>query len=77
MPLRAPNKDAYPNCVDVSVSEHVQVEESYIGAAVRGINEELGIIIPPTQITPLFKQKVEDENNQEKRGGERRRLRYH
>jgi isopentenyl-diphosphate delta-isomerase len=41
--LRAADKDLYPNLWDYSVGEHLQPGEDFHAAAVRGLQEELGI----------------------------------
>lgn len=41
--LRALDKDLYPDLWDYSVGEHLQPGESFRAAALRGLNEELGI----------------------------------
>lgn len=40
---RSPNKDKFPSCYDISLSEHLQSGENYEQAALRGLEEELGI----------------------------------
>lgn len=40
---RAPDKDACPDCWDLSVGEHLRPGEAYEQAAHRGLAEELGI----------------------------------
>lgn len=40
---RHPDKDVYPDSWDLSVAEHLQPGESYLDAAIRGLDEELGI----------------------------------
>lgn len=40
---RSHAQDTYPNALDCSVSEHLQVGESYLDGAIRGLREELGI----------------------------------
>ena len=40
---RAPGKDVCPNLLDLSTAEHLQLGESYLAAALRGVKEELGI----------------------------------
>lgn len=42
-----------PGCWDVSVAEHVQPNEAYEAAAVRGVREELDMEIPLSSLTPL------------------------
>lgn len=41
---RAPGKDVSPDCLDVSVGEHLQPGEDFREAARRGLAEELGVI---------------------------------
>jgi len=40
---RSKDRAASPSLLDCSVSEHVQAGESYLGAALRGMREELGL----------------------------------
>lgn len=40
---RSPRQDTFPGALDCSVSEHLQVGESYHDGAIRGLQEELGI----------------------------------
>lgn len=40
---RAPDKDKYPNCYDISLSEHLKAGEDFLNAALRGLKEELDI----------------------------------
>jgi isopentenyldiphosphate isomerase len=48
---RSQVQDTHPGALDCSVSEHLQVGESYQEAAVRGLNEELGLTaIPLTRL---------------------------
>lgn len=48
---RAPGKDLYPNCWDLSVGEHLQPGESYLAGALRGLAEELAVT--GVTLTPL------------------------
>lgn len=41
---RAPGKDVSPDCLDVSVGEHLQPGEDFLEAAYRGLAEELGVV---------------------------------
>ncbi len=41
---RTPEKDVSPDCLDVSVGEHLQPGEDFRGAAYRGLSEELGVV---------------------------------
>lgn len=40
---RSEHKDVCPNLLDLSTAEHLRLGESYLAAALRGLNEELGI----------------------------------
>ena len=40
---RSATQDTFPGALDCSVSEHLQVGESYHDGAIRGLQEELGI----------------------------------
>ncbi|MFW5969156.1 MAG: NUDIX hydrolase [Halofilum sp. (in: g-proteobacteria)] len=46
---RAPGKDVSPDCLDVSVGEHLQPGEGFFEAACRGLFEELGVV----EVTPV------------------------
>jgi len=46
-----------PSLLDCSVSEHVKAGESYLEAAIRGLNEEMGV--EGIQIEPLGKIQME------------------
>ena len=50
---RSADRAAYPSMLDCSVSEHVKAGESYLEAALRGINEEIGI--DGIEIKPLIR----------------------
>lgn len=41
---RAPEKDVSPDCLDVSVGEHLQPGEDFREAAYRGLAEELAVV---------------------------------
>jgi len=62
VPIRADDKDMYPNLADVSVAEHLKVRESYMDALVRGFKEEQGITIQPQQLAFLFGMTITDPN---------------
>ncbi len=47
---RSPRKDKFPNKIDISISEHVTVGETYVEAAVRGLLEELRVAAPIDEI---------------------------
>jgi len=40
---RSADRAAFPSALDCSVSEHVKAGESYLDAAVRGMQEEMGV----------------------------------
>lgn len=48
--LRAKNKDLFPNMWDVSAAGHVGAGEKPISAAMREINEEIGISVKETDL---------------------------
>lgn len=43
LPQRSTNRKKHPGCYDFSCGEHVQSGETYLAAAVRGMEEELGL----------------------------------
>jgi len=47
---RAPNKDLAPSHWDLSAAEHLKPDERFVDAAVRGVREELSIIIDESQM---------------------------
>ncbi len=50
---RSPKKRIYPKLLDVSVAGHVHTKETYKQAAIREIQEELGV--KPKKVKKLFK----------------------
>ena len=54
--LRSHTKDIFPGMWDVT-GGHVQSGESYLEAAVRELDEELGVLISPNDLESLFKQR--------------------
>jgi isopentenyl-diphosphate delta-isomerase len=50
---RAANKDVCPNLWDLSCAEHVKCGETYVDAAVRGVEEELGLSLAPDRLRSL------------------------
>ncbi len=65
VPIRSANKDLYPSMGDVSVSEHVNVRESYFDSTLRGFVEEQGVNISPTQLKLITKIPMNDSNQSE------------
>lgn len=53
VPKRAPHKKIAPNGFDFSAGEHVMAGETYVQAAVRGLQEELHLTISADQLAPL------------------------
>lgn len=50
---RAPNKDSFPNFWDISVGGHLQAGDEPLAAAVREVEEEIGLKVSPTDLEPL------------------------
>lgn len=61
--LRSPEKDTYPDLWDIT-GGHVGAGESYEDAAVRELEEELGISATIDDLTPLFLQKNKKIGNE-------------
>lgn len=59
---RAHDKDSYPDCYDAASSGHINAGEDSLSAAVREVSEELGLNVSPSEIIPLFKQRVREDN---------------
>ncbi len=53
---RSADRAASPSMLDCSVSEHVKAGESYLDAAIRGMQEEMGV--DGIEIKPLVKFKM-------------------
>jgi isopentenyldiphosphate isomerase len=51
IPVRSAAKKSFPNAFDFSAGEHVQAGEPYIDAAVRGLDEELNLVVNPRDLT--------------------------
>ncbi|RME32291.1 hypothetical protein D6789_00040 [Candidatus Woesearchaeota archaeon] len=58
VPKRSPSKDLFPSMGDVSVSEHVNVRESYFDSVLRGFREEQGVSIDPRNLRFILKVPV-------------------
>lgn len=66
IPRRSIEKDLFPDCSDVSVSEHVKINESYESAALRGLQEELSLgQVKSGSLKHLFDLKIEYSKNKE------------
>lgn len=59
---RSPNKKVGPSQWDLSVAEHLQPKESFIDGVQRGLQEELGVEIPKSNIegpvAPMHKRQL-------------------
>lgn len=59
---RAHDKDSYPDCYDAASTGHIDAGEDSLTAAVREVSEELGIKASPSELIPLFRQRVREDN---------------
>lgn len=57
---RSPNKDLYPNLLDIAAGGHVHSGETIIDACLREFNEETGIPCKPDDFVYLGREKTED-----------------
>ncbi|MGB0387849.1 MAG: NUDIX hydrolase [Ardenticatenaceae bacterium] len=60
---RSRTKDLFPGAIDCSVSEHLQVGESYFDGAIRGLQEELGLQPLPLRRLLQFKMNYGPNDN--------------
>jgi isopentenyldiphosphate isomerase len=58
---RSADRASSPSLLDCSISEHVKAGESYLDAAVRGMQEEMGV--DKITITPLIKFRMNYGHN--------------
>lgn len=65
VPIRSPDKDLFPGMGDVSVSEHVNVRESYFDCVLRGFREEQGVNIDSQKLKLIMKIPVIDSQQSE------------
>jgi len=54
LPTRSSKKDLYPNMYDVSVGEHLQVQETYLDGVIRGFMEEQEFDINSDDLTMVI-----------------------
>lgn len=66
VPTRSSKKDLFPSMSDVSVSEHVNVRESYFDSILRGFQEEQGVSIDPKNLQFIMKIPVIDNSGQDR-----------
>lgn len=59
---RAADKDSYPSCLDAASTGHIDSGEEPLSAAVRELSEELGIKAVPSELIPLFRRRVSEDN---------------
>ncbi len=59
---RASDKDSYPDCWDAASTGHINAGEDSLSAAVREVEEELGINAAPSELIPLFRCRVREDN---------------
>lgn len=59
---RSKNKDSHPGLWDISAAGHVDSGETPLEAAVREVEEEIGIVIKPADLKPVGERKVSDYN---------------
>ena len=57
MQKRAPVKDTFPNCWDVACAGHLNVGEDPKSAAIRELQEELGLVAAASEVEFLFRVK--------------------
>ncbi|HUC38718.1 MAG TPA: NUDIX domain-containing protein [Candidatus Acidoferrum sp.] len=62
LPTRSAKRDAFPRTYDCSISEHVQHNEAYKHAAMRGAKEELGVSKPKLKKLIKFSLKYGPSN---------------
>ena len=59
---RSQDKDAYPGCYDISSAGHVSAGQTYIEAALRELEEELGISATESQLHFLGYHEGQDQH---------------
>jgi len=58
---RSKNKDSYPDCLDLSSAGHMEFGSDFDETAVKELEEELGIRVDVSRLTPLFSQSIYTE----------------
>jgi len=56
---RAPNKDTWPGCLDVTAAGHLAAGEGPVEGGLRELEEELGLAVAPAELVPLGTRKIE------------------
>ncbi len=59
---RAADKDSYPNCYDAAATGHIDAGEEPLTAALREVSEEIGLTAKPSELIPLFRKRVSEDN---------------
>ena len=59
---RSASKDTNPNCWDSSAAGHVDSGESYLPAAIRELEEELGVVCDGTEFHEFMRREPETNN---------------
>ncbi len=57
---RSPDKETFANLWDVSSAGHLKAGEDYESAAIRELEEELGVEVGPEELTFLWKHSVQE-----------------
>lgn len=53
IPRRTADKRIAPNGLDMAMAEHMGVDETYLDAAIRGFQEELNLVVEPSDLKLL------------------------
>jgi 8-oxo-dGTP diphosphatase len=48
---RSANKDSFPSCYDISSAGHIPAGDDFLESAIRELEEELGIVAKPSELT--------------------------
>jgi 8-oxo-dGTP diphosphatase len=48
---RSASKDSFPGCYDISSAGHIPAGDDFVESAIRELEEELGIVAKPTELT--------------------------
>lgn len=59
---RAADKDSFPSCLDAACTGHIDSGEEPLAAAVRELSEEIGVQALPSELIPLFRRRVSEDN---------------
>ena len=61
MQKRAESKDSNPNCYDAAATGHIDAGEDALAAAVRELEEEMGIQAVPADLLPVTRRQVRED----------------